>query len=34
MNLLDAPKTTFMTNMCNYYYELIPFGLKNAGATY
>lgn len=34
MNPLDAPKTTFMTHMHNYYYEVIPFRLKNEGATY
>lgn len=34
MNPSDAPKTTFMTNGANYYYEIMPFGLRNAGATY
>lgn len=34
MNLLDAPKTKFMTNMNNYYYGVMSFGLKNEGATY
>jgi len=34
MDPLDAPKTTFMTNNKNYHYEVIPFGLKNAGATF
>jgi len=31
---LDQDKTTFMTEGENYYYKVIPFGLKNAGATY
>ena len=26
--------TTFMTSSGNYYYNIMPFGLKNAGATY
>lgn len=30
----DAEKTMFMTEGANYYYEVMPFGLKNAGATY
>lgn len=34
MNLLDAPKTEFMTNKNNYYYEVMPFRLKNIVATY
>jgi hypothetical protein len=34
MNPTDAPHTTFMTNTCNYFYNVMPFGLKNAGATY
>lgn len=34
MNILDAPKMTFMTNRNNYYYEVMPFGMKNAWATY
>lgn len=32
---LDAPKITFMSNNGNYYYyNAMPFVLKNAGATY
>lgn len=34
MNLADTPKTAFMTDKNNYYYEVISFGLKNVGATY
>ncbi|GAU27754.1 hypothetical protein TSUD_215650 [Trifolium subterraneum] len=34
MNTLDAPHTTFMSNTCNYHYTVMPFGLKNADATY
>ncbi|XP_057432548.1 uncharacterized protein LOC130725323 [Lotus japonicus] len=30
----DEEKTTFMTNQANYCYQTMPFGLKNAGATY
>lgn len=30
----DAEKMTFMTKGANYYYEVMPFRLKNAGATY
>ena len=30
----DIPKTTFTTEMANYSYKVMPFGLKNAGATY
>ena len=30
----DADKTTFRTPMGNFYYTVMPFGLKNAGATY
>lgn len=31
---LDAPKNAFMLNNNNCYYNVMPFGLKNAGATY
>ncbi|MCI33345.1 gag-pol polyprotein, partial [Trifolium medium] len=34
MNPTEAPMTSFMTNTCNYYYDVMPFGLKNVGATY
>jgi hypothetical protein len=34
MDPLDAPKTAFMTNTKNYHYEVMSFGLKNAGATF
>ena len=30
----DAEKTTFKTPMGNFYYTVMSFGLKNAGATY
>ena len=30
----DAEKTTFKTPMGNFYYTVMQFGLKNAGATY
>jgi len=34
MHPKDKLKTTFMTDEANYFYEFMPFGLKNAGATY
>jgi len=30
----DECKTSFMKELSNYYYKVMPFGLKNAGATY
>src|SRR3954465_9347462 len=30
----DKQCTTFMTESGNYYYNVMPFGLKNVGATY
>ena len=30
----DAEKTAFRTPMGNFYYTIMPSGLKNAGATY
>jgi len=34
MHPRDKKKTTFMTVDANFYYEVMSFGLKNAGATY
>jgi len=34
MHPMDESKTAFMTETCSYCYKVIPFGLKNAGATY
>ena len=30
----DQEKTTFISLDANHYYTVMPFGLKNAGATY
>ena len=30
----DTPKLSFITDQGLYYYIVLPFGLKNAGATY
>ena len=30
----DQKKTVFVTSVGNYYYKVMPFGLKNAGSTY
>ena len=30
----DADKTAFRTPIGNFYYTIMPFDLKNAGATY
>ena len=34
MHPRDEGKTAFMTETCSYCYKVMPFGLKNAGATY
>ena len=34
MDLDDQEKTSFVTGQGTYYYRVMPFGLKNAGATY
>ena len=34
MEKMDKKYTTFMTESRNYYYNVMPFGLKNVGATY
>jgi hypothetical protein len=34
MDEADQEKTSFITNRGLYCYKMIPFGLKNAGATY
>ena len=34
MSGLDQEKTTFITPRGIYCYKVMPFGLKNAGATY
>jgi len=34
MATTDMTKTAFITDDTNYFYKVMPFGLKNAGATY
>ena len=34
MSSKDAAKTAFRTPIGNFYYTVMPFSLKNAGATY
>ena len=34
MDLDDQEKTSFVTGQGTYFYRVMPFGLKNAGATY
>jgi len=34
MDPRDKEKTTFMMDSNNFYYEVMPFDLKNVGATY
>ena len=34
MAMRDKHCTAFVTNSGNYYYNVMPFGLKNARATY
>ena len=34
MHTKDECKTTFMTELSRYCYKVMPFGLKNASATY
>lgn len=34
MHPRDEKKTTFITKITNYYYRVMPFDMKNVGATY
>lgn len=34
MLLEDVEKTTFITSMGTYWYNVMPFGLKNVGVMY
>jgi len=34
MHPKDESKTTFMAEFASYCYKVMPFGLKNVGATY
>nr|KYP35075.1 Retrovirus-related Pol polyprotein from transposon 17.6 [Cajanus cajan] len=34
MHSADEDKTAFITDQATYYYKVMPFGLKNVGATY
>ena len=34
MDKVDQEKTSFVTSQGLFYYKVMPFGLKNAGATY
>ena len=34
MAIIDKDKAAFITKWRIYYYRVMPFGLKNAGATY
>lgn len=34
MDLINTPKTLLMYKNGNYYYNAMPFGIENIGATY
>lgn len=34
MNPINSLNRVFMSNHDNYYYDVIPFGVKNVGTTY
>lgn len=34
MDSLNTPKTTFMSNYCDYYYNGMPFGPNNTDVIY